>query len=343
MNEKPILFSTAMVQAILAGRKTMTRRVIKNQPVKHNDVIKMPIPISDYTKEINKWKKKGYKRLGTEGPAAGYLLPESKYQPGDLIYVRENWQMIGWSFEDGSALVRYENGDTLDCDCPDPTEDSGWLLKQVENLEKGGYYTIDPENNEFFKATGKKQPFKPSIHLPKSFSRIWLECTAVRAERLQDISEEDAIAEGVESWIEERLKSRPTHYKIYCDVDNPNDPATYSSTAYHSFESLWHLINGKESWDANPWVWVYSFKVLSTTGKPEPAFTPSLIATPGEGAVIVEGPHQCPECSWQCTCSDIPCSCCQSNDHPLPESNLPSRGIDGNDDGKQWEDYLKTN
>lgn len=106
---------------------------------------------------------------------------------------------------------------------------------------------------------------KPSIFMPKDACRIFLRIKSVSIERLQDISEEDAKSEGVERWIETRLKSKPTRYKVYCDVDNPEDPALYSSAAYDSFQTLWHKLHGKESWDLNPWVWAITF---SRTHKP---------------------------------------------------------------------------
>jgi len=105
--------------------------------------------------------------------------------------------------------------------------------------------------------------WKPSIHMPRIAARNFLNITAIRVERLQDISEKDAIAEGVYRWVEERIKSKPTHYKVYCDLENPHDPALYSSSAIGSFQTLWHDINGLESWNANPWVWVISFERVS--------------------------------------------------------------------------------
>jgi hypothetical protein len=93
-------------------------------------------------------------------------------------------------------------------------------------------------------------PVKPAV----------LEIADIRVERLQEISEADAIGEGVEWWHEERLKSRPKHYRVYCDYDNPKDPAQYTSSAVDSFSTLWQSINGPESWNQNPWVWVIEFK-----------------------------------------------------------------------------------
>jgi len=74
------------------------------------------------------------------------------------------------------------------------------------------------------------------------------------------ITERDAIAEGVECWIEDRLKSKPIHYKVYYHEDG--DDSTYSSSAITSYETLWQKINGKDSWNLNPWVWVIEFKQI---------------------------------------------------------------------------------
>lgn len=105
-----------------------------------------------------------------------------------------------------------------------------------------------------------KGMWKPSIHMPKVFSRIWLEIEKVKVERLHDISEEDAMEEGV------KYVRRTSGY---CFFNYKIGDYTFPSTAKKSFESLWKKINGIESWDANPWVWVIQYKVLSTTGKPQ--------------------------------------------------------------------------
>jgi hypothetical protein len=164
--EIPILFSSTMVQAIIAGRKTMTRRIVKPQPIDNTEV-------------------------------------------------------------DGNFFHGNHKG-------------------YVTTLFKA-----DVAENKF---DGYK--WKPSIHMPKEAARIWLEVTEVRVERLHDITEEDAIAEGVEklnNW-----------WKDYTSDQDAYD----MQTAMCSFDSLWKKINGEESWNENPWVWVVSFKVLSTTGKP---------------------------------------------------------------------------
>lgn len=142
-----------------------------------------------------------------------------KWRVGDRLWVRETFAWV------------------------DQGDDSGWV-----------YRATDPDWE-----TTEGWRWKPSLFMPRAASRILLEITSIRAEKLNDISEEDAMAEGVESWIEERQKSRPTHYKVYYQ-DTPNDPAFYSSTAKCSFETLWQSINGPDSCNENPHVWAIGFK-----------------------------------------------------------------------------------
>jgi hypothetical protein len=104
--------------------------------------------------------------------------------------------------------------------------------------------------------------WKPSIHMPKDYARIWLQVEEIRLERLHDISEEDAMDEGVQC-------IRRT--SGYCWMNYLIGEFVYPSTAKYSFSTLWKKINGNDSnigWDTNPWVWAVKFKILSTTGKP---------------------------------------------------------------------------
>jgi hypothetical protein len=112
----------------------------------------------------------------------------------------------------------------------------------------------------------KNVKYKPSIFMRKNYSRIWLQIEEIRAERLQDISEEDAINEGIE-----RIGGNA--YKMYSDCFSQypkpkDDGVRVSFSSRYSFATLWAKINGPESWIQNPYVWVVKFKVLSTTGKP---------------------------------------------------------------------------
>jgi hypothetical protein len=124
-----------------------------------------------------------------------------------------------------------------------------------------------PDSITFFQASDNgfiKGPWKPSIHMPKSASRIWLMVEDIRVERVQEISEADAIAEGIEiiHWAE------PT-VAVYRDYLLKEKLGT--TNPIKAFRTLWISINGEESWNANPWVWVVKFRVLSRTGRPSDA------------------------------------------------------------------------
>ncbi len=117
-----------------------------------------------------------------------------------------------------------------------------WTEVMIQDEE--GYFNV-------YKADGNDwaAPWTPSIHMPKAAARIWLRVTDIRIERLRDITEEDAKAEGAE-------------YQLWRGVIE--DTQSYRN----GFTSIWLNINGDASWNKNPWVWVVSFEVLSKTGKP---------------------------------------------------------------------------
>jgi hypothetical protein len=212
MKEHPILFSTPMVQAILEGRKTQTRRVVK---------VEMPENVT----AIDRYNKTGQFTLW-ENRKIVKQIGECPYgQPGDRIWVRETWAK---PLEDYAFKADH------------PTS----ILKQL-----------------------RKGLWKPSIHMPKTAARIWLEIEEVKVERLQDISEEDAIDEGIHVKYWGGDKTQPYAYRP--TVPSEELVTDYDRTPEESFQKLWQSINGGESWEANPWVWVVKFKVLSTTGKPD--------------------------------------------------------------------------
>jgi hypothetical protein len=128
----------------------------------------------------------------------------------------------------------------------------GFYKPTADSLRGKYYYKADLDNH------GWGLKWKPSIHMPKEACRIFLKIKSIRVENLQDITEEDAIAEGVESWIDDRLASKPTRYKVYYHEDG--DDSIYSSSAKISFETLWQSINGPASYYQNPWVWVIEFE-----------------------------------------------------------------------------------
>lgn len=222
---KPILFSTPMVQAILEGRKTQTRRIIKHQPT-------IDAQTGDW---LYKSVLDGYEEVS---PIEDWVKIKASNCPygkiGDILWVRESWQLIGWNFEEGEMLIKYKTGETETCDMHDPDEDSSWLIDQVEQLENKGVIQVDPKNEERFCFTDKPQPWKPSIHMPKEACRLFLKIKSIRVSRIQEIGDDEICAEGL-------------------------GKVKYSE-AYGEFKKLWELINGKDSWNQNPWVWVIEFE-----------------------------------------------------------------------------------
>ena len=208
MKERPILFSGPMVRALLDGSKTQTRRVVKPQPTHFN-----PVGVPRLAKPV--------------GPNAVITCPYG--QPGDRLWVRESW-------------------------APDPPCDGTWGYTTWAGCREGQIAGVPDRfrHPRFcnYAANWLHGPIRwtPSIHMPRWASRITLEITGVRVERLQDISEADAKAEGIE-------KTPSGFWSLYgqADVDG-----TYSPRS--SYRALWESINGPGSWDANPWVWVVEFK-----------------------------------------------------------------------------------
>lgn len=225
MKERPILFSASMVHAIMDGRKTETRRTRG---------------LDKINEEPDRWRYVGVASMkhGIHAfhDARANVTVEITCPygvPGDRLWVRETWAPM-WS---------------EDCNNCDSDPD---LLDERDNCEH--FYVEyradtgrkrpgdwpDPEpNGDFAGAPG----WKPSIHMPRWASRITLEVTSVRAERVQDITEAGAKAEGVvSSWYE---------------------------NARSAFRALWDSINGKKpgrAWEDNPWVWVVGFGMLRKVG-----------------------------------------------------------------------------
>jgi hypothetical protein len=206
--ERPILFSTPMVQAILQGRKTQTRRIVKPQPTVNNGTWRLETKALTQSVNIppDQWHKLPF----------GLISPYGEI--GDALWVRETWAP---AFGDYAYKADY----------------SDFTLSKPQN----------------------KGLWKPSIHMPKAAARIWLRITDVRVERLQDISDADAIAEGIE--LVDQVGQQ-----VYKRYDGYN---TVTSQPAVSYWSLWEAIHGEESWQENPWVWVLSFEVVSTTGRKE--------------------------------------------------------------------------
>jgi hypothetical protein len=223
-----------MVRAILEGRKTVTRRPVKGGQIPTEDT---SVPAG----ERQRWSaigqrdpRYGFCVFGSTEAACAKELEEFAPCPygrrGERLWVRETWYYDHFEVQRGPYL---QPADMVDLD---QAREAGDLVYAADGLT--------PYEQE--------QPtWKPSIHMPRWASRILLEITGVRVERLQDISEEQALAEGVRPY--------PDHAELgeWYHVEGIE---TYSAEPSKSFELLWSSINGNESWSANPWVWVVEFK-----------------------------------------------------------------------------------
>lgn len=184
--ERPILFSTPMIQAILAGNKFMTRRIIKTTA---NNIL---------------WNTIIVNRHGGWTDDHGYPIKCPFGIIGDILWVRETF---GEDIETGKIFYKADNSEI-----------------------NAGLFT---------------EKWKPSIFMPRSASRITLQITDLRVEFLQDISEADAISEGCNATC----------------PDGTEDCRNWS--ARNDFQSLWKKINGNDSWNENPFVWVIKFNRLT--------------------------------------------------------------------------------
>lgn len=241
----PILFSQLMVEAILAGRKTMTRRIVKLNPSLLDgraEVSKLP----DGEFLLEKWPEQP-RMMGNFGRCERV---KTKYQPGQILYVRESHYRYGhWEY----GYIKAKESD-------------GWYF--VPDTE----YVLFEEPENCYKSRLKNSPNIPawykrnSLFMPKSATRIWLQVESVKVERVQDISQEDAKAEGVMV-----MPHRPYYEgcKPYADGNQISDCYVCA------FRNLWNRINGDSGhqWNKNEFVFCYSFKVLSVAGKPIEART----------------------------------------------------------------------
>jgi hypothetical protein len=203
---KPIIFSTPMVKAILDGRKTQTRRVIKVDDAPEN------------------WK---ISIAGTSiVRAEPYDVKLPRYAIGNILWVREKWRTVDYEYCDGkwSASIEYADGIR------------GPRVFYYDNSDVG--IPVD----SIYSQTGWHSP----IFMPRDAARIFLRVKNVRVERVQDITEEDAKAEG-------------------CIDGKSKDVLKFDLTARDVFAKLWNSINAKRGyrWETNPWVWVYEFEKIN--------------------------------------------------------------------------------
>ena len=219
IKERPILFNAHMVRAILEGRKSVTRRVIKEQP--HIDTS------GNFCVGRSNYGQDGYGNPVTKHFING-CCPHGK--PGERLWVRETWQ----AFFDDEVPAGRPRG---------PRHSMG--IPAQPDRKSFAFYRADGQGPTH--SDGHPPRWVPSIHMPRKYSRILLEVTDVRVERLNDINEDQALAEGIQPFGD----GNGFHLV---------DGRFYTDHPVESFAGLWQSISGEESWRANPWVWVVEFK-----------------------------------------------------------------------------------
>lgn len=250
MKERPIIFNGEMVRAVLDRRKTQTRRVIKPQ-------------LEPLGKTGWQWNghtpgdKKKHGACCTNGVGQDYEEIKNYFStfmqkscpygvPGDRLWVRETWC------------------DTRDIDNVGPPDDRPFL--KIDPMDSAGDYVLWRADGEVEwcddDGGDTEQSFwKPSIHMPRWASRILLEVVSVRVERVQDISNRDALEEGIRcpkcGYINIDASKHLDHNLCPSDESEP-------SAVHAGFKPLWNSINEKRGfgWDINPWVWIVEFKMI---------------------------------------------------------------------------------
>jgi hypothetical protein len=245
VRERPILFSAPMVRALLDDRKTQTRRVVVPQP--HPGIVRFE-PIGDYLKAV--WNAP----LPDDVTAHNKSLRCPYGAPGDRLWVRETWSAdVEWIPEAGRSELRAW------ADVPPGFRG----LRNAQRVyfaadgaeyevyldDDGSLYDLPATGARLSEEDARATKWRPSIHMPRWASRITLELTGVRVERVQDISEADARAEG-------------------CSGAGGTDWETGERdgvTPRDDYAALWDSLNAKRGygWDVNPFVWVLDFRRLT--------------------------------------------------------------------------------
>jgi len=215
----PILYSTEMVRAKQAGRKSMTRRMRGLDVVNKNPGEWLFVGMKDYSRQnffCAQFKNEN-KTVTIKSPYG---------QPGDILWTRETW------FK---------------------SLNMGFVYKADGYNSPGTTGTHLQYSPEFVK-------WKPSIHMPYAACRSWDKLLEVRCERLKNISEADAIAEGIEPEADGGYKSyQIIHSGKHKGTSHPHSILA-NKFARISYMELWEALNGADSWDENPWVWVLTFQ-----------------------------------------------------------------------------------
>lgn len=208
MRVKPILFSAEMVRAILDGRKTVTRRLVR---CSHRDAAGFNIVKNGNSEIVGVMDYDDDERSYED-----YTIPP--YRPGDILYVRETWR------------------------------------KRAVADNSGNIYAYKADVNEWYAENDKSTRWRPSIHMPREAARIFLRVTGVRVQRLQEIDEDGAIAEGCSAG---RFETTGGPWGV---EDNPDEWAAREDFSHVWDSTIKHADLDRYGWAANPWVWVIHFE-----------------------------------------------------------------------------------
>lgn len=243
IEELPILFTPGLATKSKEQLKTETRRIMKPQPSPPPTRFKWWGWERETDKDIIHWVPET--NSGKVGIFNQFDWKCPYGQPGDLLYVRENWKPLSYNNDIGWR-IQFVDGDIVEYPklFEDMKDEVAFSDRFFTQLRKKG---IDPEDYTEEEVIDI-MPWKPNIHLPKLGSRLWLRVKEITVEQVQDIDWDGAVAEGCPGY-------RPTQ-------DEPT----------MQFERLWDSINKSRGygWKENPWVWVVKFELISSTGKPCP-------------------------------------------------------------------------
>lgn len=224
MKERGMIFNGEMVRALLDGRKTQTRRPVK-------------FPVHD--------KNLGCELAGNELGGellAGNYLNSAFGKPGDRIWVRETWGVVSHELDEDGRIQPW-TPDRPATAIHEMPFGNGYYSGHAIYAADGDFTWGDDDGYE-----DGRSCWKPSIHMPRTASRILLEITDVRVERLNSIHDVDAMREGIQNLTT-------------CSHADFGIPGVVNAQhPVRAFQLLWESIYGTESWKANPWVWVIEFK-----------------------------------------------------------------------------------
>lgn len=251
---KPILFNTEMVRAILDGRKTVTRRMIKPSQMQGIAPDRCPNHTPEEFVKEKSLLFEPYCDMTDEDMIKSIF--KAPYQVGDILYVRETWNrgIVDSSDIEGDNSVWFE-----ECN-----ETEGYCAAISHYIYRADFTPKDEIEYGI-------EHWKPSIHMPKEAARIWLKVTDVRVERLQDITEDDVCKEGAEPLIQCAREHKTYNADgTLGDMCWNTDECSYCPFIEKSYSELfgkmvWNSTIKKQDldqygWDANPWVWVIEFE-----------------------------------------------------------------------------------